>query len=140
MNKMSKEDKELVFRDLSARLPYGVRVKVWLKEGDTEEGVLDLAHNYGDVLLDAFYLNKIVDIKPYLRHRSDMTEEEKKTYRTLQDVVCSYNYEFGDIVDDYVCVDNYASLDYLNSIHVDYRDMIEKGLAYRAPKGMYDTK
>lgn len=75
---MTQEDKKLLFKDLSARLPYHVRVKVWLKDGTTEEGALDLEHNYADVLLDAFYYNKIKDIKPYLRSMSSMTEEEDR--------------------------------------------------------------
>ena len=75
---MTKEEKDLLFKDLCARLPYHIKVKVWLKDGTTEEGPLDLQHNYGDVLRDAFYYNKIVDIKPYLRSMSSMTEEECK--------------------------------------------------------------
>lgn len=43
---MTQEEKDLLFKDISARLPYHVRVKVWLKDGTTEEGVLDLQHNY----------------------------------------------------------------------------------------------
>ena len=72
------KQKDLLFVDLSARLPYHVRCKIWLKDGTTEEGFLDLEHNYADVLLDAFYYNKIKEIKPYLRSMSSMTEEEKR--------------------------------------------------------------
>ena len=75
---ITQENKELLFKDLSARLPYHIRVKVWLKDGTTEEGVLDLEYNYADVLRDAFYYNKIVDIKPYLRPISSMTMEEDR--------------------------------------------------------------
>ena len=73
---MTQKDKELLLKDLSARLPYHVKVKVWLEDGTTEEGVLDLEHNYADVLQDAFYYNKIKSIKPYLRPLSSMTDEE----------------------------------------------------------------
>lgn len=73
---MTQEEKEILFKDLSARLPYHTRVKVWLKDGTTEEGALDLEHNYGDVLRDAFYYDKIVKIKPYLFPLSSMTEEQ----------------------------------------------------------------
>ena len=73
---MTREDKELLFKDLSARLPYHVRCKIWLKDGTTEEGILDLKHNYADVLQDAFYYNKI-EIKPYLRPLSSMTKDER---------------------------------------------------------------
>ena len=78
---MTQEEKQLLFKDLSTRLPYHVKVKVWLKDGTTEEGVLDLQHNYADVLQDAFYYSKIKGIKPYLRPMSSMTEEERNKYR-----------------------------------------------------------
>lgn len=47
---MKSEEKDLLFKDLCARLPYHVRCKIWLEDGTTEEGPLDLQHNYGDVL------------------------------------------------------------------------------------------
>ena len=34
---MTKENKELLFKDLSARLPYHVKCKVWLEDGTTED-------------------------------------------------------------------------------------------------------
>jgi len=34
------EDKKLLFIDLCSRLPYHVRLKIWLKDGTTEEGFL----------------------------------------------------------------------------------------------------
>lgn len=81
---MTREDKELLLKDLCARLPYHVKCKIWLKDGTTEEGLLDLQHNYDNVLQDAFYYNKIKDIKPYLFPLSSMTEEEKEEYCQLQ--------------------------------------------------------
>ncbi len=80
---MTKENKELLFKDLCVRLPYHIRLKVWLKDRTTEEGVLNLEHNYSDVLRDTFYYNKIIDIKPYLRSMSLMSEEERKEVETL---------------------------------------------------------
>ena len=133
------EDKELLFKDLSARLPYHVRLKVWLKDGTTEEGVLDLEHNYGDVLRDAFYYNKIKDIRPYLRPMSSMTEEEKKEYESLC-ILIPVNYDSDLSKYDYYTTDSIDSFDWLNKHHFDYRGLLEKGLAIEAPKGMYDIK
>ena len=137
---MTQEDKELVFKDLSARLPYHVRVKVWLKEGTTEEGILDLEYNYGDVLRDAFYYNKIVDIKPYLRPMSSMTEEEQIVYRNLHHTEkwkhVNNVFEF-DVV---YSRDVPLYIDWLNAHHFDYRGLIEKGLALEAPTGMYNLE
>ena len=118
---MNKENKELLFKDLCGRLPYHVRVKVWLKDGTTEEGPLDLEHNYADVLLDAFYYNKIKNIKPYLRSMSSMTEEEEEIY---------YNTV-------YTALKFYEKEDWLNANHFDYRGLIPMNLALEAPEGMY---
>ena len=138
---MNKEDRELVLRDLSARLPYGVRVKVRTKDGLIEEGVLDLAHNYGDVFLDAFYLNKIADIKPYLRPMSDMTDEERKEYYETMD---KYTHRLYPDSADFSEHTEYSwkteTFDFLNANHLDYRGLIGKGLALRASEGMYNIK
>lgn len=122
---MTQEEKELIFKDLCSRLPYHVKVKVWLKDGTTEEGVLDLEHNYGDVLRDAFYYNEIVDIKPYLRPMSSMTEEEFDKYEELE-----WAGDFENL--------SLPLLDWLNAHHFDYRGLIEKDLAIEAPEGMYN--
>lgn len=128
---MNQEDKELLLKDLSARLPYHVRCKIWLKDGTTEEGLLDLKHNYGDVLRDAFYYNEIVDIKPYLRPMSSMTEEEIVELKWLNEK-CDAMPTF-----EYVHVENYRIYDWMNRHHFDYRGLIEKGLALEAQEGMY---
>ena len=122
---ITQKDRELLFKDLSARLPYYVRVKVWLKDGTTEEGVLDLEHNYADVLLDAFYYNKIKDIKPYLRPMSSMTEEEKEDYKDLL-----YCVKYGVDTATYITLFAVNMLtDWFNAHHFDYRGLIKKGLA-----------
>lgn len=134
---MTQEDKQLLLKDLCARLPYGVKVCIKLpnnQEKTFEEQIGDLKELtiYGGYLVNSKgidYRSFNLDIKPYLRPMSSMTEEEIKTYQSLQDIACSYHYEFGDIVDDFSYFDNDGSLDYLNSIHIDYRGLIEKGLA-----------
>ena len=113
---MTQEDKQLLLQDLCARLPYHVRCKVWLKYGTTEEGPLDLQHNYGDVLRDAFFYHEIKDIKPYLRPLSSMTEEEKVKLSLSQ-------------IYAFVHYNEVAKIDWLNKHHFDYRGLIDKGLA-----------
>ena len=137
---MTQEDKELLLKDLCARLPYHPHVKVWLKDGTTEEGAFDLEHNYGDVLRDAFYYNEIVKIKPYLFPMSSMTDEHcHKFYcRFVENEIdyndfkkyyldsCSWNKVLTLISD---CGD---IIDWFNENHFDYRGLIEKGLAIDA--------
>lgn len=113
---MIKEEKNLLLRDLCARLPYHVRCKIWLKDGTTEEGPLDLEHNYADVLLNAFYYDDIKDIKPYLRPIDSMTEEERKIYTEISSHLC------GEISAK-------TMIDWFNKNHFDYRGLITKGLA-----------
>lgn len=122
---MTQEDKELIFKELCARLPYHVKCKIWLKDGTTEEGLLDLQHNYDNVLQDAFYYNKIKDIKPYLFPLSSMTEEEKEEYCQLQQKVI-YNSK-GVINED---VTKYINWCYKK--HLDINNLIPMGLAIDA--------
>lgn len=111
---MTQENKELLLKDLCARLPSHVRVKIWLKDGTTEEGVLDLEHNYGDVLRDAFYYNKIIDIKPYLRPMSEISNLiSAKEFTQLSGI---------------------ELIDWYNANYIDYRGFISKGLAIKATK------
>ena len=122
---MKPEDKQIVFQDLCARLPYHVRCKIWLKEGTTEEGPLDLQHNYGDVLRDAFFYNKIKDIKPYLRPMSSMTEEEIIEFNNIPSTK-NYTIIENDLPWD---VAHYKQIDWLNKKMFDYRGLIPRGCA-----------
>lgn len=68
---MTKKDRELLFIDLCARLPYVVKIEV-IEDND-----------FKDVeVLDCYYLNKVnnkhYSIRPYLFPLSSMTEEQKK--------------------------------------------------------------
>ena len=126
---MKPEDKQIVFQDLCARLPYHVRCKIWLnKYGTTEEGPLDLEHNYGDVLQDAFfYHDRIKDIKPYLRPLSTMTEEEIIEFNNIPSTK-NYTIIANDLPWD---VAHYKQIDWLNKKMFDFRGLIPKGLAIK---------
>ena len=123
---MTQEEKEILFKDLCVRLPYHTRVKVWLKDGTTEEGALDLEHNYGDVLRDAFYYNKIVKIKPYLFPLSSMTEEQKIFLK--QQNWCIAISTSGTVET------TIEGIDWLNKNHFDFKGLIPMGLAIDATK------
>ena len=136
---MTQEEKELLLKDLCARLPYDV--------------IVDYAHNAFDVhkgyyiehgskcILSCYLLDVFISprqneegeyIKPYLFPLSSMTEEQKIEYDRLRDFTHTYHYEFGDIVDDIELYDNWKSIDYLNANHFDYRYLIDQGLAIDA--------
>ena len=120
---MTQEDKELLLKDLCARLPYGVKVKYYSMEYPygTEKPVKLTPY----LLNDRWY--NIVCVEPYLRPMSSMTEEEA--------------FEFGDTILNAEPEDLAVNkIDWLNAHHFDYRGLIEKGLALEAPSDMYKTE
>jgi hypothetical protein len=125
---MTQEEKDLLLKDLCARLPYRVIVHIndyWDKNYPRPNEVLT-THSLSQYEKDLERWN----IKPYLRPMSSMTEEEKEKY---------YNWKglFENEL-DFFEQDLKDVMDWLNSNHFDYRGLIEKGLAFEAPEGMYN--
>ena len=127
---MSKEEKDLLLRDLCGRLPYGVICND-NRHGSgrvTNIDIIpdDVEQKNGKVIVYYFDFDECGELKnckPYLRPMSSMTEEERK--------------EYGLILCDELSINQF---DWLNAHHFDYRGLIEKGLAFEAPEGMYKTK
>ena len=111
---MTKEEKQLLLKDISARLPYGVK----FQGEDSNVYTLDAANYFALQVEDVVF-------KPYLRPMSSMTEEEK--------IKRSY---FIKEVNKYFWID--GLLDFYLSHHFDYRGLIPIGLALEAPEGMYN--
>ena len=125
---MTQEDKELLTRDLSCRIPYGVIVNV----NGLFDSKLTSVSWYSEVSVDdSVGLYPISEVKPYLFPLSSMTEKQEKEYNLLRNFVPIYYYGF-DIMVDKELYDNWESIDYLNAHHFDYRGLIEKGLAIDA--------
>ena len=112
---MTQENKELLLKDLCARVPYGVKINENI-QGDftviglTTERVFTTCETEGchnDFPIEC--------VKPYLFPLSSIT---KKRLEELS--------EYIDIKNAYV------ALELLNSHHIDYRGLIEKGLAIDA--------
>lgn len=124
---MKKEERQLLLKDLSARLPYNPMVHIH---------ELD-ATDY-DNYLYATYLDSMMSysirLKPYLRPMSSMTEEEEKEYRKTMDKYISNSDDFSKYTEYSWTIDTF---DFLNAHHLDYRGLIHKGLAFEAPKDMY---
>jgi len=117
---MTQQDKDLLLRDLSARLPYGVKINI----NGEEDTLLELGVDTG--WINASY--DIDDVRPYLRSLSNMTEEEYEEYYNI-------SYGMNNIGSKYKY---YDLCDWFNKHHFDYRGLIEKGLALEAPEGMYN--
>ena len=124
---MTQKDKELLLKDLCARLPYGVKCqhfndKIPYALLGIDEDVLHIdcpVYDEGDGYVEIEYC------KPYLRAMSNMTEEEEKEYKTISiwGEVRESKSHYTDICPT---IEGY---DWLNAHHFDYRGLIEKGLA-----------
>jgi hypothetical protein len=137
---MTKEERQLLIKDLCGRLPYGVYVDAYSWQKDTPKLLLECVPEYvGEEIVVKRLAGRhsIREIKPYLRPMSSMTKEEKYTYRHM--LGATLNSEKESIM--FVYVEDFpAVIDWLNAHHFDYRDLIEKGLALEAPEGMYKTE
>lgn len=129
---MNNEDIKLLLMDLSARLTYGVKIQkinepesaYRLYSINTNTGELKFTTFEGDSLSmgDGGYLARVgkLRFKPYLRHMSSMTEEEREEYEHIAP---------GIEIENGVRIPNINQIDWLNAHHFDYRGLIEKGLA-----------
>ena len=137
---MTQEEKQLLLRDLCARLPYGLQIHITSDECDDgfQSGEFDNTLRYHH--LEAFVCDRI-EIKPYLRPMSSMTEEERRylleEFGFDEDLENWELNDFGSYV--YRNVNVLPLFDWLNAHHFDYRGLIEKGLALEAPEGMYNS-
>jgi len=118
---MTQEEKDLLLKDLCARLPYNCRV-FYEYVDDLDGKTYGYSLTLNTWCIDEFVANKAV-IKPYLRPLSSMTEEELVEYKTLEK-----QYEILPTF-AYISVSKCILFDWLNAHHFDYRGLIEKGLA-----------
>lgn len=139
---MTQEQKDLLLKDLCARLPYGVKVK--FKVNEVIEIKEKLIYNiYGEYsyitdgksyltldIIKLLFNNHLDEIKPYLFPMSSMTEEQKKEYRK----VCELDTEILEKhpMDGSPFPAMYNSQDWLDAHHFDYRGLIPMGLAIDA--------
>ena len=140
---MTQEDKELLLKDLCARLPYGVKCAIFNKDlgfggisgfegkypfvidGITQEGDdVDVWLEHGNFSLET--------VKPYLFPLSSMSEEQYENFiiisgwdGDIEDIRRGKFSCMGYIGLDYI----YDTIDWFNKNHFDYRGLIPKGLA-----------
>ena len=124
---MIQEEKDLLLKDLCARLPYGVKF-----QSETVETVLFIDTSDGEVWING---TSIDDFKPYLFPLSSLTEEQYEKFiiasgwdGDIEDVRRGKFSCIGDIGLDYI----YDTIDWLNKNHFDYRNLINKNLAIDA--------
>ena len=158
---MASEQKQLLLKDLCGRLPYHPPVKIY---NDSWEGckIGEFDNNLYYHHVEAFVCDRI-EIKPYLRPMSSMTEEELRDFAkikfendTLWEIVefpkksgfkgfinvkCK-NKNNGDTwtfqVNTRTPLETYYGIDWLDKNMFDYRGLIPMGLALEAKEGIHD--
>jgi hypothetical protein len=136
---MTQEEKELLLKDLCARLPYGVKI-TW----DGKNPLTVTPYIYCAITSE----DNIDNIpKLLLRPMSSMTEEEKEELLNILPKYWGLEIDkLGDLYFD-ICDASYPDIelltdiiDWLNKKMFDYRGLIKKGLALEAPEEMYNIK
>lgn len=115
---MTKNEKELLLKDICSRLPYGVWIEGKLKDCSFSAKCMLNPRNAGDITL--IERGQYDFYKPYLFPLSSMTKEQEKEYKETT---------IGAGVFTVWTTDTY---DWLIKNHFDYRGLIEKGLAIDA--------
>ena len=129
------EEKDLLLKDLCTRLPYNLYVRVEEFNVPKNEAITEgFVGNYlkddrcNDYDADDI-LNELADdcinVKPYLRPMSSMTDDERKEFERFSHLSIG----LAPIL-----------MDWIYSHHLDCCGLIEKNLALEAPNGMYKTK
>ena len=124
---MTLEQKDLLLKDLCARMSYGVKIQSAEENIITLTGII-LPNHYSTI--NGVYSFDSYSMKPYLFPLSSMTEEQQKEY----DSIIYHNVElhwqrYYNVID----VDCYEELhDFYHKNHLDYRGLIPMGLAIDA--------
>lgn len=122
---MTQNEKDLLLKDLCARLPYGVKVAffnedlTYHSEPKTLTGIECINNLNYSSLEDEDGNTTIVEfVKPYLFPLSNMTEEQVKEYNAMYE---ENRYSWKENI-----------IDWFNKNHFDYRGLIPMGLAIDA--------
>lgn len=145
----TKEEKEILIKDLCARLPYGVKCLVNYTFCNETTDYEDVKSFTVDTLMiinqqtESYFFEwlcewfDIDEFKPYLFPLSSMTDEQYEDFiivsgldGDIEDIRRGKFSCVGTIGIDYI----YDTLDWLNKNHFDYRGLIEMGLAEDASK------
>lgn len=120
---MKPEDKQLLLKDLNARLPYGVKVatrnpaaEIGVVSGISIKGKISVSTKDADIVFEC------TEVKPYLRPMSSMTEEER-----IESLEFAWIDDYGRLASYNENIPKY--IDWLNKKMFDYRGLIPMGLA-----------
>lgn len=137
---MSQEDKDLLLKDLCARLPYNVKCLYRNVDDEIKIGKLNIIeYDEERIVIDTTSLDHkgsdVVGVFPFLFPLSSMSEEQYEKFiiisgwdGDIEDIRRGKFLCLGTIGIDYI----YDTIDWLNKNHFDYRGLIDKGLAINA--------
>ena len=130
METMTQEDKDLLLKDLCARLPYDVKC---YDEAQKETGIFNHFEYEGfGRIHNGRGVRFIENIKPYLFPLSSMNEEQKEEYHYIVNYISpddTENWAEGE----FVYVNQIEQLlHFYHTNHLDYRGLISKDLALDA--------
>lgn len=149
---MKKEEKELLLKDLCARLNTKLVCSIY-RNDDIDVGWRDeILSGYceGDIWYEFYFgedcgvgIDNVSKIKPYLLPLSSMTEEQYEEFiivsgwdGDIEDIRRGKFSRVGDIELDYI----YDTIDWFVKNHFDYRSLIPMGLAIDATGlGIYEN-
>ena len=136
---MTQEEKDLLLKDLCARLPYDVKISV----NDNVESlqrinILDNVVEYGSCLS-----SDVEEVKPYLFPLSSMTDEmleelNANGFFKYRDTIANVSHlesksGINEEIYTYIDIECISFLiKYFHSNHIDYKGFIETGLAIDA--------
>ena len=136
---MTENQEKLLLKDLSSRLPYGVKLQIsswddekmeYVDKADTLYSISSDGHVRTSSEDRDFYID---EVKPYLFPMSSMTEEQRAEYESL---CIKETSEYSDLYGIIFAKDHYydtiESIDYLYKNHIDVRGFIPNGLAIDA--------
>lgn len=130
---MTQNEKDLLLKDLCARLPYRVMCKCdeikaqgVLKEIGTNYNMCRLYDSFTDESEDCF----IFDCRPYLFPLSSMTERQCYELSSIRSAFQDCWKYIKTPIPLSIC--NFEQIEWFHKNHLDYRGLIEKGLAIDA--------
>jgi hypothetical protein len=117
---MTQEDKDLLLKDLCARLPYGVKI-CYIYNGEECISTIEKIDTFGYIWDNYNGCYHVREIKPYLLPLSSMTEEQKKEFELLFDLnyASAYSQELQIAAN---------MIKWLNKNHFDIYGLIPMGL------------
>ena len=134
---MTQEDKQLLIKDICARLPYKVKLgfensdlilvpeelNIYTKQLSTNQ----IYPKSNNVAIEHIY--DIWNYRPYLRPMSSMIDKEETLFRCELPAIAKTDAQLVAM-----------RMELFLKGHLDFNHLIEKGLALEAPIDMYKTK